>query len=301
MAEEKKTTKKVTKEGADNTEKKKHPTENVVKESREEKTEVKTERKFCTNCGKELKDGEVCHCRDNQTATPSAGAESLKNFGKKFLNTFTNMFKKPYTTVLEEAEERNVKFSLIVLAFIAISYGLYIIASFTSNIGLFGTFFGENINNIIDIPYLKIFLYVTIINYIVAFIPMAVTYIISKIFGGHNFDFKKSISLYVTAMIPTIATNLLMAVFYYLNILTWVALIVGLIVNVICLFHYIIGFIELTQIRNERKAYALTGLTVVWVIVQVVVIVIMLLSFFKDIIPDFSIQDDYYNNSGLRW
>ena len=287
MAEEKKTTKKVeTKKDAVKAPKK------VQK-----KEEVKVEKRFCTNCGKELKEGEVCSCQEKkEMAVKSVDTEKLKGVGKRFLNTILNMYKKPFTTVEEEVALKDTKSNMLILAAIAISYGLYIMGSFTSILALLGAIGGQSINSVVDIPYFKIFLYVTIINFLLAFIPMAISFVISKIFGGKEYDFKKAISLYTTSMAPTIFSNLLMAVFYYLNILSSLAGLIGTIISLACLFHYILGFAKVSEIKDNRKSYALTSLTVVWIFVQIVVIILFLASFIKDIIPDFDLQDNYNNN-----
>ena len=74
MAEEKKETTKKT------TSKKKEPIE-----------EVKVEKRFCTKCGKELKEGEVCSCsaEGENSSNPEAivNTDVIVNTGKDLWNT----------------------------------------------------------------------------------------------------------------------------------------------------------------------------------------------------------------------
>ncbi len=258
-------------------------------EEKKEKTtkkttkEVKVEKKFCTKCGKELTGDEVCTCEE----AISVNTEALANVGKRFINTILNMYKKPATTLKEEVEKKDFKNSILILVAIAISFGLYFTGGFNSilqSLNLMGN--NYDFNSIVNIPYFKIFIYMTLIYFIVAFIPVLIAWGLARFTGNKEFDFKKSLSLYATSMAPTIFTNLLMAILYYLNILSWIGAIIGAIISLACFFHYILGLLDVLHVREDRKSYILTVFIVAWIVVVFIVIMILAGSLYSDIIKE---------------
>jgi len=291
MAEENKTTKTTTKKTT--AAKKK-----VVVE------EVKVEKRFCTNCGKELKENEICTC-ESAVAKRAEGininTDAIIKACKGFLDIIINMYKKPATTLKEKVNENNVKHSLIMLAIIAVTYGLYIMGAFTSIISMINGYAQADVNEIINIPYFKIFIYMTLIYFIVSFIPIAITYAVGRITGNRDFDFKKSISLYSYSYAPVVFTNIIMAILYALNILTWIGAIIGSIVSVACFFNYIIGYLEVTTISENKKSYALAGIIISWVVVAVLAIALFAGNLITDISKDFKLKDNNNIYDSFNW
>lgn len=258
--------------------------------------EVKAEKKFCTKCGKEIKDGVEHECVQNSTVTSSVTSDAVVNGIKDFFHLIGDSFKKPATTIKGLVEKANLKHALITLAIIAISYGLYMSGAFTSLIGLISNIAGNNVNDIVDIPYIKIFIYMTLIHFIVAFVPITVAFVAGKMSHNKDFDYKRAICLYAYSMLPTIVTNIIMALLYFVNILTWLGAIIGIVISVICFFHFILGFIDVIKISENKKAYAISGLVIVWTILSVVLMLLLTGSLVKDVSGDFSMKDR--NNYG---
>ena len=50
--------------------------------------------KFCTNCGKKLKDGEVCNCKKVEIST-----KDFNSYMTSLLNVLKGMFVKPIDTL----------------------------------------------------------------------------------------------------------------------------------------------------------------------------------------------------------
>ncbi len=269
----------------------------VAKETKKEEEatpveEVKIEKKFCTKCGKELSSNETCSC--TQTASPKASninTEALSTYAKNFLDTVINMYKKPSSTIDNVVAKNNFKESLIMLVIIALTYGLYVTGSFTSIISLFSSFSDININSAVNIPYFKIFLYMSLINFLVSFIPITLAFILNKICGKGELNYQKSISLYATSYAPTVITNLLMAIMYYLNILSWVGAIIGLIINVTCFFNYLCGYVRLTKPSEEKKSYILSSFVLIWVVVSLIISVLFITNLLTDFAKDVSIKN----------
>ena len=84
-------------------------------EKKEEKEEVKVEKKFCTKCGKELTGDEACSCEKDakKEEVISVNKEAMKSYGKKFVDTIIGMFKNPKTTIEKEVEAKDTTSNII--------------------------------------------------------------------------------------------------------------------------------------------------------------------------------------------
>lgn len=274
MAEEKKDTAKKT------TTKKKEPIE-----------EVKVEKRFCTKCGKELKDGEVCVCSsesENASANPAVvvNGDAIVNTGKDIWSTILNVFKKPATTVSEEANSSRSNKSIILTVILAIAFAFYLMAVFASTArGVEDSLWGAAT---VDVPYFQIFIYGILIYAIMAILPVVAALIVAKIAKNNNFTFKKSFNLYITSNAPMVFAYLGMAIILLLNVslLTVLGTIATLIISVFCFFNFIVGFNSETKIKEDRRSYAITGLISLWIVMAIVAFIIISLTFASGMVKE---------------
>lgn len=260
---------------------------------------VASEKHFCTHCGKELNEGETCNCTMNNDAI-SVNPEALATMGHNFITTIINMYKKPSTTLDEEVSKNDLKASMIMLVAIAISFGLYITGGFNSIMALLGNYTGETIRYI-EVPYFRIFLYMTLIYFILSFIPITAAYVVSKLTNNHDFNYQKSISLYATSMAPLVFTNILMALLYYIDILSWLGGVIGMVISIACFFHYMLGYLNTNKISENKKSYALTSLVIIWIVTFMIAIVIFTGSLVSDLSNDFGIRNNNNYNDIFNW
>ena len=230
MAEEKKDTTKKT------TTKKKEPIE-----------EVKVEKRFCTKCGKELKDGEVCACsseNENASANPAVvvNGDAIVNTGKDIWSTILNVFKKPATTVSEEANSSRSNKSIILTVILAIAFAFYLVAALiVAKIAKNNNFTFKKSFNL----------------YITSNAPMVFAYL------GMAIILLLNVSL--LTVLGTIAT---------------------LIISVFCFFNFIVGFNSETKIKEDRRSYAITGLISLWIVMAVVAFIIISLTFASGMVKE---------------
>ena len=102
--------------------------------------------KFCTKCGKPLKDGKPCDCEKNIKENTS----NVNNIMDNCLSILKGMFKNPSKTLKEEATEDNFNLSLISIVINAIVFGLtihFLISNIFSKAGLNLDNITNSINN----------------------------------------------------------------------------------------------------------------------------------------------------------
>ena len=109
-------------------EEKKDTTKKSTPKKKEAVEEIKVEKRFCTKCGKELKEGEVCTCSANEPASSNAtvNGDVIVNTCKNVWNTIINVFKRPASTIAEEIESKETNKSIILTVILAITFALYL-------------------------------------------------------------------------------------------------------------------------------------------------------------------------------
>lgn len=203
--------------------------------------------------------------KKEEAGKTTTSGDVVKEIWDAFINTLSGMYKKPMTTLKEEVKSPNTRNNLIMLFAIALSFGLMMMTGFKSVLSF--TYSGISINDLVEVPYLKILCYATILYAVFAFIPMLVSFVISRVMKDDSFDFKKSICLYTSSMSIIIPVNLLMAVLYGLNFALWLGAIIAAVVNVMCFLNYILGYLNVNSINEDKQVGALTALIVSWVVV----------------------------------
>ena len=259
-------------------EEKKETTKSKAPKKTEEVEEVKVEKRFCTKCGKELKEGEVCDCTANETVsagTSSINGDAIVNTGKDIWHTILNVFKKPFTTVSEEANSKSSNKSIILIIILAISFALYLMATFSSvakGVESAANSLWSYSSTSVDVPYFQIFIYGILIYAIMAILPVVAALVVAKITKNNNFTFKKAFNLYITSNAPMVFVYLGMSIILLLNVslLNVLGTIATLIISLFCFFNFILGFNAETKVKEDKRSYAVTGLVTCWIVMIVV-------------------------------
>lgn len=274
-------------------EKKKTTSKNSeVKEAKKEK-EVKVEKKFCTKCGKELKNGEECSCSKEVITINN---EALVSKLKKAFNTINNVFKKPSTTINKESNSKDNSICLIILGFLALAFALYLVftvISFSKSVSTL--FYGANLLEIADISYFKVFIYGILIYALCAVIPMFSAFIIGKISKSSNLTFKRAFKLYTLSNAPLIYTYLALALIMFINVnlLNILGFIGMTIISVFCFFNFLLAVNKELNIEEDKRSWLLTALLTIWLVLAVIVGIITVSSIKVD-------SYDYNNNWNFK-
>ena len=284
-------------------EEKKETTKKTTPKKKEVVEEVKVEKRFCTKCGKELKDGEVCDCSANETSNGVAtvNGDAILNTCKDIWNTIINVFRRPATTIKEEVASKNTNKSIILVILLAITFALYLMATISSTENTASELTLGVSSTIVDVNYFQVFIYGILIYALMAIIPIVSALIVAKITRNGDFSFKKAFKLYVTSNAPLILAYLGMAIIYLLDVtlLNVLGLIVFCIISIACFFNFILGFNDQTKIRSDRRSYALTSLMTLWVVIMVVAFIIIGGSVAGDLIDKTTPSNNY--NDIFNW
>lgn len=269
--------------------------------------EVKVEKRFCTKCGKELKEGEICNCESTANSSSNSAvtinSDALLNTAKNTLNTIVNVFKKPDTTITEETNKKENTISIIILISLAISFALYLMSIVSSSVNaVSNATYGLTTIFTNEISYFKVFIYGILIYGLMAVIPMFAAFLIGKITKNNSFTFKKAFKLYTTSNAPLIFGYLGLAIIMLINVslLNILGLLAGAIISLFCFFNFLLGFNKETTIREDRRSWALTSIMAVWVVIEIIALIIIIGSAGIDTYDKINDTNSHYNNT-FNW
>lgn len=167
--------------------------------------------KFCTNCGKKLKDGEKCDC------TPSV----MENADvQRVLDICKGMFVKPIDTMKEFTKKSNFTLSMIFVGVLSVIAGLFAMSilknAYSLMMGSMGMYSFRSMS--VDIPYAKTFFTVLIVLFVLSFIYTGILYLVNTKIFKREADFKEVYALYGVTSIITSGVMLVSTILLFLNV-----------------------------------------------------------------------------------
>lgn len=220
--------------------------------------------KFCTKCGKPLVEGQTCNCgneerpevetmnfgqpsaNDFQQANqmnqnmgtgvqpqmqPAANNGNAKNLFNDCLNIVKNFFKKPVSTIEENANDNKMVHAIIMVVLNALAAGLFVILLVKeleeaivglmlsmSGLGSYGAYGSmDELTSAIEIPYVKIFLVTAVIIIAIVALAVALNYLLTNKVFKMQTTFKRILTVYGFSSIISTVGFLLATICNYID------------------------------------------------------------------------------------
>ena len=234
--------------------------------------------KFCTKCGKPLKDGKPCDCEKESVSNDNVVGD--------YLDILKGMFKNPSKVLKNEADEKNLTFSLGSILVNAIIFGLTInfllnnifakaglnLSSITNSIGSIAnqlSSFGVNIN--VNTNY---GLNSGIFCFAMSVLIVVVLYVMHSVVFKEEINYKDIISLVgISEMFFTVGLLITLVISFISPLL---ALFI-LVIFAFCFFvHIHEGMIEIGNTNNNQTVYTVAASIAIPVILFLAIFVTML-------------------------
>lgn len=187
--------------------------------------------KYCTNCGKKLKEGESCDC-----VKPIIDDKTKQ----KFFDVFSGMFKAPIDTMKEFGKKSNFSISVALIAILSVLAGFFVLSIVKNGYSLYHEGLYSSFRQAYEIPYLKIFFTSIVLVFVLSFLYNGILYIVNKYFFKRECDFKEVYSLYGANSIIMSVTFAASAIMMFVNgVIGLVILSLGSILSVVYNYHSI--------------------------------------------------------------
>ena len=227
--------------------------------------------KYCTNCGKKLKEGEVCDCSKNNEQTNIEVSKTLK----KGANIAVDFLTKPVETLKKYVEKENFVISVLFIVLAGISTGLFTIAILKETLGLFfgsydsvfGTLMYEEVN------YFKYFILTALGVIGISFLEAGLLLFFTNSIYKQKTNYKQLVNLIAPLSIYTIIGSLIAILGVYISI--YVILFILIAFGLMNLIVLTLASKEIIKLDNNKLIYSIVGTKL-----STIVIVAIILSIF---------------------
>lgn len=201
--------------------------------------------KFCTNCGKELKDGK-CDCVKVEKTSV------ISNFINEYIDVLKAIFLKPIDTIKENSKETSFLFGLISLGIVSLLSGLFTYFVLSEGLSKISAGFMFGMRSMYKVSFIKTFLSGLIISCAWYSVLAFMIYLIaSKLFKDkltikEAFAFLGVLSVFLA---PVVLLSIVL-IFVSIKLMT----IVLLAASMFYMVYFVQGLMEITKIDKNRIA-----------------------------------------------
>lgn len=190
--------------------------------------------KYCTNCGKKLKEGEACDCKKDSIMNNETT--------KKALDLIKGMIYTPIDTIKEFTKKSNFNLAMILVGILSVITGLFAMSLCKNGYNLYlGRTYNMNnpfISGTIEIPYLKIFFTCTLLVFGLSFVYTFLLHLVNTNIFKREADFKEVYSMYGVCSIITSLGLLAAALLIFVNMTLGIVLFaLSSILNLVYSYH----------------------------------------------------------------
>ncbi len=215
--------------------------------------------KFCTKCGKPLKDGKPCDCQKDVKETEKkeevVASVTAKNYLNLFLEIVKGIFIKPADTIKKYSVKENFIFALMAILLNSVITGVFVYfllkegSSIVASLMGYGSLFGASI----DISFMKVLLQITLFMIVAFLVSALMIYVMAGALFKAKTDVKQCISLVGVCSIFTLITTIVVIVCTFISIKF--ALILLVIAGAFYLTHLYQGITDISGLDKNKYAY----------------------------------------------
>lgn len=227
--------------------------------------------KFCTNCGKKLKEGEVCNCVKKTEETLPTKIDFNKYLNKA-IEVISKMFTAPVDYIKKYTKEDNFVMSIILVIVSGIAVGLFTLAlikniytNVMDSMGL-GAGFGSLVRmSNVEIPYFKCFLITTLLGIGMHFLEALVLWIVCEKGLKVKIDYKKALNVVAPISIYMTLASFFAILGIYLA--TWIAVTLFVIAGILKMTALTLSLKETVCLDQNKIGYVMSLILIIPTIV----------------------------------
>ncbi len=231
--------------------------------------------KFCTKCGKKLEDGEVCSCtkkatkketvkeekvekavKEEPTTVVTASPSAANDYVNNYMEVAKGIFTHPIDTMKKFGQSEHFTLGLIMIAINCLVTILFVYLGFkelTSNMGEFSSIFSMGYGyGDVEVP-MEVFIKIFVMMAGGFATTAAMLYVIAGPILKTNADIKQSFALVGVCSVLTTITTIVALICMYIS--TQIMFIVLLVCGVLYLSHLYHGFLNSTEVEENKIGY----------------------------------------------
>lgn len=245
--------------------------------------------KFCTKCGKPLKEGQVCDCSKEQIEELEEVVES-NGFFNDLINVFIRVFTKPFSAIKEFSDKEGLGFAFTLIGISSIFVGLFFyfgfgstLKSITNSMNSMSSLFGSGLSsadmlNSPDIPFLPMF----ITGIVMTFATACIHALWSKLFIGIVFKGKGTLKEYlkvnaIATVYPTMINVVAILCCFIHYKLAFFIFMLGLVLYFVSVAH---GYLNILKSKEEYFGYSF-AISMLLTIISIVIIAFIMITIFS--------------------
>lgn len=206
--------------------------------------------KYCSNCGRKLKEGEKCDCMANTSSVDLQGGFNHA------VELFKGMFTKTVNTIKSHMNASNFALSSIIIVVIGIITGLFGMLLVKETIHSTSTLtYGLSVSSFIEIPYFRIFIITTIITIALYYLQALILYLVAGKMFKANIDYKESFNFLTSLAVYSLAGIIIS--FIGVLISPAVFIIIMALVMMFTLITFALGVKEAFKLNDAKTMYSI--------------------------------------------
>ena len=190
--------------------------------------------KYCTNCGKKLKEGEVCDCKKDSVINNETT--------QKALDLVRGMIYTPIDTIKDFTKKSSFNLAMILVGVLSVITGLFVMSLCKNglNYSLQLAYSGLNsfLPQSIEIPYMKIFFTSLVSVFGLSFVYTFILYVVNTMIFKREADFKEVYSMCGACSIVSSLGVLASTILIFVNVsLGMIMFALTIILNIVYIYH----------------------------------------------------------------